>query len=141
MLTISCAFLVTSAAFSRSSVANKSENAESHTWSSGRVIKAEFNGIGPVIGGPLVHPAEGVVGVIHYGNHHGIEATPIDDVLKYLEHFEKHGYDHGNNLLKAFRVLDRMAMELLLEEKFCTYSSSYVMENMLELPSTCHAML
>lgn len=24
-----------------------------------------------------------------------IKATPIDDVLKYLERVEKHGYDHG----------------------------------------------
>ncbi|KAG5554676.1 hypothetical protein RHGRI_012286 [Rhododendron griersonianum] len=44
------------------------------------------------IGGPLVNMDGGFFAIIHNIGL-PIEATPIDDVFKYLEHFKKHGLD------------------------------------------------
>lgn len=55
------------------------------------MIKASC-GIGkPGNGGALVSLNGEVLGVIHDVRDWQIEATPIEDVLKYLEYSEKHG--------------------------------------------------
>ncbi|KAH7846001.1 hypothetical protein Vadar_008488 [Vaccinium darrowii] len=68
-----------------SGMANKNENKQSDARTSGQVIRAIVEGSGSVIGGPLVQPELGVIGVIHYEAGQKIKATPIDEVLKYLE--------------------------------------------------------
>ncbi|KAG5554680.1 hypothetical protein RHGRI_012290 [Rhododendron griersonianum] len=66
------------------------ENTESRNErTSGQLIKAEV--LNSCIGGPLVNLEGEFFGIIHKVGRH-IEATPIDDVFKYLEHLKKHGY-------------------------------------------------
>ncbi|KAG5526529.1 hypothetical protein RHGRI_032716 [Rhododendron griersonianum] len=80
--------------FSR--IAYEEENNEPHkARTSGQIIKAAArNSLDTAVGGCLVDPRQGVVGIIHRANPDNgqIEATPIDLVVKYLEHSEKAGY-------------------------------------------------
>ncbi|MGJ2918456.1 hypothetical protein ACR8KM_22490, partial [Salmonella enterica subsp. enterica serovar Paratyphi A] len=65
---------------------NKIENKQSDARTSGKVIHAFVQArSGSVIGGPLVRPELGVIGIIHYEAGRNIISTPIDEVLKYLE--------------------------------------------------------
>ncbi|XP_058194198.1 uncharacterized protein LOC131310936 [Rhododendron vialii] len=74
-------------------VANEEENPEPHNArTSGLIIKAcVTNRHDAAIGGCLVDPRRGVVGVVHFADAYNsrVEATPIELVLKYLEYFEK----------------------------------------------------
>ncbi|KAH7836697.1 hypothetical protein Vadar_004469 [Vaccinium darrowii] len=75
-----------------SSIADDKEKTESHNArASGQLIKASCDIEKPGIGGPLAKLTGEVIGVIHKTRGCQIEATPIEDVLKYLEYFEKHG--------------------------------------------------
>ncbi|KAH7851284.1 hypothetical protein Vadar_009434 [Vaccinium darrowii] len=71
------------------SVANEIENGQSDARTSRQVINAKVDEMVSVVGGPLVDTYLGVVGVIHYQDGCQIKATPIDDVFKCLERFEK----------------------------------------------------
>lgn len=68
-------------------------NEPSNEWTPGQDISANVQGDDSVIGGPLVQPACGLVGVVHYANGRHIKATPIDEVLKCLERLEKREQD------------------------------------------------
>lgn len=74
---------------------NDKEKTQSHNAirTSGRFIKASCRIGKPGIGGALVSWTGEVYGVIHKYNARGsqIEATSIDDVLKYLEYMETKG--------------------------------------------------
>ncbi|XP_058211826.1 uncharacterized protein LOC131324012 [Rhododendron vialii] len=74
------------------SIDQEMENTESRNErTSGQLIKAEVLNVGrSCIVGPLVNLEGEFFGIIHKVGRH-IEATPIDDVFKYLEHLKKHG--------------------------------------------------
>jgi hypothetical protein len=69
-------------------VVNENKNKQSHAMTSGRVVQAFPEGVGNFIGGALVEPWGGLIGVIHYQYGSEIKATPMDEVLKCLEHLE-----------------------------------------------------
>ncbi|KAH7846578.1 hypothetical protein Vadar_015702 [Vaccinium darrowii] len=71
----------------------------------GQDISANVQGDDSVIGGPLVQPRRGLVGVIHYANGRQIKATPIDEVLKCLERLEKREQD-PKSIAKSFGDID-----------------------------------
>lgn len=71
------------------SAADEIENEQSDARTSRQLINAEIDRNVSVVGGPLVDTYLGVVGVIHYQDGCQIKATPIDDVFKCLERFEK----------------------------------------------------
>lgn len=73
------------------SVANKIANGESHSRTSGAFIRAAVAPHVDVLGGPLIDPESGVIGVIYSCDSCcQLKATPIVDVLKNLERLEKH---------------------------------------------------
>jgi len=71
--------------FNGNAIANEEENSES----SRQIIKAcvRIRHGTTAIGGCLVVPGRGVVGIIHHEDHftHQIEATPVDLIVKHLE--------------------------------------------------------
>ncbi|KAH7841172.1 hypothetical protein Vadar_026633 [Vaccinium darrowii] len=118
------------------SVANKIANGESHSRTSGAFIRAAVATHVDVLGGPLIDPESGVLGVIYScDNFYRVKATPIVDVFKNLERLEKHSIEMyylfcsetvalttmssvGNKILKVLRVLDRMVLRMLSKEEF-----------------------
>ncbi|XP_058194795.1 uncharacterized protein LOC131311373 isoform X2 [Rhododendron vialii] len=74
------------------------EKAVSHNArTSGQLIKASFPIGKHFTGGALVSEYGGVLGVIRKIRASETQAIPIEDVLKYLEYFEKHG-EHAKDV-------------------------------------------
>ncbi|KAH7845813.1 hypothetical protein Vadar_006358 [Vaccinium darrowii] len=73
-------------AFTGHMLINEIELKQTDARTSGQDIHATVQArSGSVIGGPLVVPELGVIGIIHHEAGRNVIATPIDEVLKYLE--------------------------------------------------------
>ncbi|KAG5532248.1 hypothetical protein RHGRI_026770 [Rhododendron griersonianum] len=80
------------------SIDDVTESTESHNArTSGQLIKASCCIEESAIGGALVSRSGGLLGVIHNVRDVDIQATPIEDVLKYLEYLEKDG-EHAKDM-------------------------------------------
>ncbi|KAI8549532.1 hypothetical protein RHMOL_Rhmol06G0031900 [Rhododendron molle] len=83
------------------------EKTESHNaFTSGQTIEAEVDdGDAADIGGCLVDPKQGVVGIIHYMHGSEVKATPIDIVFKTLEDIEMHRRIYTNFMVQILEML------------------------------------
>ncbi|KAI8544483.1 hypothetical protein RHMOL_Rhmol08G0300600 [Rhododendron molle] len=135
-------------------VDNKIDSTESrNVRTSGQLIKADCKSRRTSVGGALVSINGvifgegginyGVIGVVHTVSGPLIEATPIDEVLKYLEQFENnsdHRYApkvvicqsghsigsllrccHGSRIIKNFALFPTLHAHIIPDEEVCFY--------------------